>query len=316
MKDFLCSICTFTYIRLIHAPLNGIKKIIDIIDLEFNVLNAHLQILFSGKPFYWGLKYKQVVPNDRRLIIVANGPSLSEDLERLKKEDLSKTDFAMMNLSANSDLFEELRPKFYCLADHAFFRNVKEIDKIQQLYASIDNKLTWDMTLVLSYNVKTVKSFSGLTNPNIKYQRVYALESCGLTRFQRWLCKRGHAIPGLGTVTNMAAFVGIQLGYKQIEFCGNDMSFFDGICVDDDNHPCMYTRHFYDKMPEKKPLMIDDKRHQTLETYVDMIQRMIISHNRIAAYGESLGVYFVNRTRNSMIDCYPRLIKTCPEAFD
>ena len=315
MRDFLCRACTFTYIRLIHSPLGAIKKFIDIIDLECNILNAHLQILFSGKPFYWGLKYNPTVSEDRRLVIIANGPSLNEDLERLRKEDLSKTDFAMMNLSANSDLFEELRPRFYCLADHAFFRHVKGIDQIRRMYANLDKSLSWEMTLLLAYNVKTVKNFSGLKNPKIKYQRVFALESNGPKGLLRWIYKRGHAIPGLGTVTNMAAYVGIQYGYKQIEFCGNDMSFFDGICVDDDNHPCTYTRHFYDKNPERKPVMIDDKTHQTLETYVDMVQRMIISHNRIAEYGKSIGVRFVNRTRNSMLDCYPRLIKISPEEF-
>lgn len=315
MRNFLCKICTFTYIRLIHSPLEAVKKLIDILDLECNVFNAHLQILFRGKPFYWGLKYKPQVAPDRRLVILANGPSLNEDLERLRKEDLSKTDFAMMNLSANSDLFEEFQPKFYCLADHAFFRHVKAIDQIRNFYSNLDRKLTWDMTLVLAYNVKTVMEFSGLSNPNIRYKRVYALESVGPKRFQEWICKRGHAIPGLGTVTNMAAFVGIQYGYKKIEFCGNDMSFFDGICVDDENHVCLYTRHFYDKAPEKKPFMIDDTTYQPLESYVDMVQRMIVSHNRIAKYGKALGVRFINRTRNSMLDCYPRLIKICPEAF-
>ena len=315
MRDFLCRLSTFSYIRLIHMPLEALKKFIDILDLECNVFNAILQIIFLGRPFYWGLKYKPVVQPDRRLVILANGPSLNEDLERLRKEDLTKTDFAMMNFSANSELFEEFRPKFYCLADHAFFRHVKGLNQIRGMYECLDKKLSWDMKMILAYNVKIVKQFSGLNNPKIKYQRVFALESVGPKKFQRWICKRGHAIPGLGTVTNMAAFAGIQYGYKQIEFCGNDMSFFDGICVDDENHPCTYTRHFYDKEPERKPVMIDDNTHQTLETYVDMVQRMIISHNRIAEYGKSLGVRFVNRTRNSMLDCYPRLIKICPEEF-
>lgn len=315
MKNFLCRLCTFTYIRLIHFPLDAIKKFIDIIDLESNVLNAILQILFAGKPFYWGLKYRSIVPPDRRLVILANGPSLNEDLERLRKEDLSKTDFAMMNFSANSSLFKEFRPKFYCLADHAFFRPITALDQVRHLYACLDRELNWNMSLILSYNVKTVKDFAGLNNPNIKFQRVFALESVGPKRFQWWMCKRGHAIPGLGTVTNMAAFVGIQYGYKQIEFCGNDMSFFDGIYVDNDNHPCICIRHFYDKETEKAPVMIDERTHHTLETYVKMVQRMIISHNKIAEYGKAMGVKFVNRTRHSMLDCYPRLIKLHPEKF-
>lgn len=313
MRTFLCRVCTFTYIRLIHFPLYLVKQLADISDLVCNVINALSQILLMGKPYYWGLRYRKIVSPDRRLVILANGPSLNEDIELLKKEDLSKTDFVMMNYSANSDLFEKLRPKFYCLADHAFFRPLKELDKISRLYFDIEKKLNWDMTMVLSYNVKVVKGFSKLTNPLIKFQRVFALDSVGPKKFQWWMCKHGFAIPGLGTVTNLAAFTGIQYGYKQIEFCGNDMSFFDGICVDDDNHPCTYTRHFYDKEPEKRPVMINDTTYQTLETYVDMVHKMIISHNKISEYGKHMGVKFINRTRNSMLDCYPRLIKLYPE---
>lgn len=315
ISDFLCKVCTYIFVRIVCPTTDGLKTCLDVINLEFNILNGHLQIFFRGRPFYWGLKYKQRVADNKRLIILANGPSLNEDLGRLRKEDLSNADFLMMNFSSDSELFQEFKPKYYCLADHMFFKKDYRYERVQKMFSALNSTLDWDMTLFIAYNIKVVQKFSGLNNPQIKYQRIFSLESKGPKVFQRWVCKCGYAIPGLGTVANMAAYIGIQYGYKQIEFCGNDMSFFDGICVNDDNIVCISMKHFYEKDAILKPIMLDNIKKQSLESYVDMVLNMIKGHNRIAEYGGGLGVRFVNRTRKSMLDCYPRLIKESPEEF-
>ncbi len=316
MKDFLCRVCTFIYIRCFHYPIEWIKKIFDLVDFIANILNGVFQVLFSGTPFYWSLKYKHIVSSDRRLIVLANGPSLNEDLERLSNEDCSNADFAMMNFSINSPLFLKYKPKFYCLADNAFFKGDYCLSEVEEVYNKLDKNVDWDLTLVVSYNVKVVKEFSKITNSHIKFQRVFAVSCPDFKKLKHWFYKKGLGIPGLGTVTNMAAFAGIQYGYKQIEFCGNDMSFFDGICVSDENYPCVGIKHFYDNKVEHKPVMISDTKHHTLLSYVEMVTRMIASHNAIAEYGKYLGVQFINRTRKSMLDCYPRLINIHPEEFE
>lgn len=316
MSDFLRRVCTFIYIRFIHYPIQWIKKIFDFIDFLFDILNGLLQILFSGSPFYWPLKYKLIVSPNQRLIVIANGPSLKEDLNRLEKEDLSNTDFAMMNFSAITPLFLKLKPKYYCLADHAFFKPGYNEEKVRKSYQALEELVDWDLTLVVSYNAKVVKKYSELTNPHIKFQRVFAVSCDSFKNVLYRLYKKGLGNPSIGTVTNMAAFAGIQYGYKQIEFCGNDMSFFDGICVSDDNYPCVEMKHYYDDKVTLKPMMISDTQHQTLRSYVEMVYRMIVSHNAIADYGKYMGVTFINRTRKSMLDCYPRLIKVHPEEFN
>lgn len=316
MNDFLCRVCTFVYIRFFHFPIEWIKKVFDLIDFFVNIFNGLLQVLFRGKPFYWPLKYKQRVTPERRLIVIANGPSLNEDLERLEKEDLLNADYAMLNFSATTPLFLKIKPKYYCLADHDFFKPGYNEENVRKAYRALEELVDWDLTLVVSYNVKSVEAYSCLTNPHIKFQRVFAASCDSFKSLTFKFYKKGLGNPGMGTVTNLAAFAGIQYGYKQIEFCGNDMSFFDGICVSDDNYPCVVMKHYYEDKVTLKPMMISDTKHQTLRSYVEMVYRMIISHNAIADYGKYMGVTFINRTRRSMLDCYPRLIKVHPEEFE
>lgn len=316
MADFLCKVCTFVYIRFFHFPIEWIKKVFDLIDFFANIFNGLFQVLFRGTPFYWPLKYKQRVSPDRRLIVLANGPSLNEDLERLSKEDLSNTDYVMMNFSVNSPLFLKLKPKYFCLADHAFFTGDYEREKVLDTYRKLNKSVDWDLTMFVTYNVKVVKCFSGITNSHIRFRRVFAANCFSFKNLSHWFYKKGLGNPGTGTVANLAAFVGIQYGYKQIEFCGNDMSFFDGICIGDDNYPYVELKHFDDDKIELIPVMVSHTQHETLLSYIEMITRMIISHNAIADYGKYMGVTFINRTRNSMLDCYPRLIKVHPEEFE
>lgn len=316
ISDFLRKACTFTYVRFINTPLLWLKEFINIIDFLCNVSNGQLQILFCGRPFYYVQHFKRQVHESRRLIILANGPSLKEDLKRLESENLNNVDYAMLNFSANSDEFLRYKPKYYVLADHVFFKKSGESDIIKDFYRNINEKVDWDMTIILSYNVAVVKQFANLSNPHIKYQRVFSIEGAGPRWFKNWCYKRGYAIPGLGTVTNLAAYSAIQYGYKYIEFCGNDMSLIDGLCVNDDNIPCMKISHYYDNKEELRPLKLSNGQFATLEFSIENVLRMVKAHNAIAEYGKYMGVHFVNRTRKSMLDCYPRLIKIHPEEFD
>ena len=316
ISDFFIAVSEFIYIRFFRNPIQWTIQVFDLVDFVANILNNIFQILFGGRPFYWGLMYNPLVSPNRRLVVLANGPSLNEDLERLTKEDMSNIDFAMMNFSANSPLFQKYKPKYYCLADPAFFTGGCDKESVRNIYKTLNDLVDWDLTLIVSYNVKHVKKYSNITNPHIEFQRVFSMRHNGHMNLMHWFYKMGLAIPGLGTVTNMAAYAGIQYGYKQIEFCGNDMSLLDGLCVNDDNYTCVELKHFYDDNVELKPMMISDTQYHTLYSYVLMISAMVLSHNNIAEYGKYMGVGFINRTRKSMLDCYPRLIKIHPEEFE
>lgn len=63
-------------------------------------------------------------PRDRALSILLNGPSLSKTLKYL---DRDKTDVCMVNFAISTELYEQMKPEFICLADPVFFTTDKKL---------------------------------------------------------------------------------------------------------------------------------------------------------------------------------------------
>jgi len=214
----------------------------------------------------------------------------------------------MLNFSATQEIFDRVRPRYYALADPMFFAPDHRIEKVRKLFDALNSKVTWEMTLVITTNVKSFIRFSQISNPNIKFKRVYHVVSpgCKEERFQDY--KNGDAVPFVGTVANLAVYLGIQLGYKDVELCGVDMSLFDGLCVNDKNETCTTDFHYYDGKKVVKPYIdASTGRAMRLDNYIDMVLKMVRSHRELAEYGHWLNVRFLNRTRGSMLDCFPRM---------
>lgn len=286
---------------------------------RIDLLLEEQEIKKYGKPYYNGLSYKQIVPKDRRLVILANGPSLPEDIALLKKQgSLENTDFLMMNFSVSQNYYSEFKPKFYALADPMFFGEDYRIEKVKHMFCELNEKTTWDITLLLAYDVNEFIKFSGITNPRIHFQRIRHIVYPGNDEKKYIFYENGSSMPILGTVANMGLYAGIQYGYKQIELCGVDMSFFDGICINDNNEVCTIEKHYYDK--EKYTLKpyrgVSNDKSMPLDQYINMVNYMVVSYRQLADYAKCKNVFVLNRTRKSMIDCYPRLIQTNPELFD
>lgn len=305
----------FLYITI---SLFYIEKIIRILRFFLNIKRNKYLVKSKGKPYYWGLNYSPVVKPNKRLIVLANGPSLQEDISRLNKQGGTEDcDLLMMNFSASQDIFTEYKPKYYALADPMFFHEDYRIEKVRKVFKDIDEKVSWEMTLLLAEDVIDFLKFSGLRNPLLKFQRIQKGECPfdGNKKYEYY--KKGLSMPPVGTVANMAVFAGIQYGYKQIELCGNDMSLLEGLCVNDKNETCTIYRYYYDKDAIMKPC-IDPFTGKPfrLDSYIDMVNKMIKSHRQLADYGNYMNVTIINRTRKSMMDCYTRLIVVHPELFN
>ena len=300
------------YIRLCNLLLHSLcrtyatlGRLIFLLKSEIFITSVYLE----RYPCCSRLVYNPIVSVEQTLLVLANGPSLMYDLEILfknNKYDLS--DSIMMNYSATQEMFYKIQPRYYALADPMFFKPDYRIEKVCNLFRCLDEKVDWDMTLVIPVSVKSFIEFSGIRNKHIKFQRVCTNVSSGATnlRFRDYM--KGRAMPYLGTVANLAVFVGIQLGYKRIELCGVDMSFFEGLCVNEKNETCTIEKHYYDSNVTMKPY-IDPRtnRAMSLDNYIDMVLQMVRSHKELAEYGASMGVSFLNRTANSMLDCYDRM---------
>jgi hypothetical protein len=244
--------------------------------------------------------------------VLANGPSLKEVISYLAVDDEFKnSDFIVMNFFAFDDVFFKIKPKHYCLADPIFIQSVYKNKKEQvlNLFRILQEKVDWNLTIyVPGYALKSHLAFSGLTNPFIKHIPVSAVNYSGYERFRFFFYKNGLAMPRVQSVANMAIYVALNAGYSHINLYGVDHSFFDSLCVNDNNQLCNRSRHFYDNTQEEllKPIMRCDDLIYKISDYINDIAFIFKSHDLLSAYARFLHARIVNCTKGSMIDSYER----------
>ena len=90
------------------------------------------------------------------LALLANGPSLADELPRLLAGARAGCDFLAVNYFAEHEAFERLRPAYYVLSDPQFFRASAQRDRVAALYRTLARKVTWPMTLYVQYYLSLI----------------------------------------------------------------------------------------------------------------------------------------------------------------
>ena len=243
--------------------------------------------------------------------VLANGPSLKDVISRVQTDaEFQGVDFIVLNYFAFEDVFFSIKPKHYCLADPMFFRDSFRKQDAQRLFSILQERVDWPMNIYVPVTeLKSFRSFSKLTNSNIKIVPLSTDEYTGYESFRFWFYKNGWSMPRVQTVANMAIYVGINSGYSQVNLYGVEHTFLDSLCVNDDNQLCNRDKHFYDKGEvQLKPIIKTDSLDEVwkIGDYLMAIAWMFKSHDLLAAYAKFLGVRIVNCTKGSMIDSYER----------
>lgn len=233
--------------------------------------------------------------------ILATGPSLKKAFED-GAVHWKESDVFVVNMFVLSPEFWEIKPRFYFLADGAFFepkddRNKEELKALSGKFERID----WEMNLFIPSSCVNGGILANLTNPYIKVLR------CNSTTFEgfKGLChpmyRHCWAMPRCQTVTNMALTEAINMGYKNVYLYGADHSWTRDLCVNDDNEVCYGDRHVY-----ATGLQVI-KKEGTISELLIAFARMFESHILINDYARSRGVKIWNCTRGSFIDAYERI---------
>ena len=176
----------------------------------------------------------------RGMVILGNGPSLSDDLPRLiARREYEAKDFMAVNFFAEDDRFEVVRPGYYVLSDPMFFRDSECRDRVAALYRTLDSKVTWPMTLYVQfYNPEKFDYRAALPNPRIRIVRFHTQVYRGFGSVGFWLFRHGLGSANFGTVVQVGEYVALLLGYRRIELYGVDHTLLDGLCVDDAKRLC------------------------------------------------------------------------------
>ena len=247
----------------------------------------------------------------RRLAVLGNGPSLRDELPRLiARREWERTDMMAVNFFALGDEFTIVRPQYYVLSDPQFFRRAGRSERVENLYRALGERVNWPMTLYVQYYNPERFDYRAAVgaNPNIRIVPFHTLVFRGLRSVEFWCYRHGLGSGNFGTVVQNGEFIGLLLGYRQIDLYGVDHTLLDGLTVDDRNRLCRTQSHYYDSAPAApEPIFVnatDPPRPYTMHTYLAETAELFRGHEVLRDYARSIGARIVNRTRGWFIDDY------------
>ena len=248
-----------------------------------------------------------------RLAILGNGPSLKEQLPVLiAQKAWEEADMLAVNFFALSEEFSQLKPAYYVISDPMFFRAAGRSERVEALYKALAERVCWPMTLYVQYYNPEHFDYAVAIehNPNIRIVRFHSTLFHGFRPVEFWCYRRGLGSGNFGTVVQNGEFIGILLGYKQIDLYGVDHTLLDGLMVDEQNRLCRIKSHYYDAEPtEAEPIYFNatnPPRPYSMHLYLAETAELFRGHEVLRDWAQKEGVRIVNRTRHSLIDAYER----------
>jgi hypothetical protein len=219
----------------------------------------------------------------------------------------------MVNFSANSDLYEKIRPSFYLLVDPAYYHMPNHLsESLRALFDAIVTKTVWPMKIIMprcAQGCYAMERFKENYNLEVLfYEDGWQLPK-GLSKFEAW--DKNLICPPAQTVLNTAVWLSIYLGYKETYLVGADTSFLADLRVDQETN-ILYTEdtHFYsnkdvygdnyDSVKNRRP--IGTKLHEELFS----IGTALKDYWDMKAYADWKGVKVYNASEYSWIDAFER----------
>lgn len=247
-----------------------------------------------------GRNYVRYEKRGKPLRILANGPSLKKEMEQIEK-DFDNFDYCLINFSYRNQLFEQVRPQMYVLADPAFFGPEYSPEMIRCF-----EQADWDMTLYIPYRFR--RSFPGLSNPHVKVLMFHKGEYKGFECIKRFLYKKGLSMPRPQNVLVAAIFNAINAGYQKVELYGVDHSWTRDMVINDQNEVCSIDSHYYDtKQVVLRPAAL--KSNGEKPTFHESLRSLALafeSYHKLRKYADYRGVEILTMTQGSFIDAFER----------
>ena len=253
-----------------------------------------------------------IVENNRKVIIIGNGPSLNETI-RDYTSILQKTDCFMVNQSAVSDYFELIRPCYYVIVDPFYFVKQEENENIPLLLNAFKNKLEWKLKIFVPYAMKEsiiVKELRENNNIDVLFLNSVMLTGKEYIRGEKWYKRwnQNKLFPLSQTVLNTSTSIAIAMGYKEIYLVGADTSWIEMLRVDQHNNDLYWEEaHFYgvkkelvaNYNPEKSNVAVElEANKRVLDSY--QILREYAAYNACKVYNASAYSYIDNLERRTL----------------
>ena len=273
--------------------------------------------LLIGAIIYSVFRYKKVIGNVwnfnnyRKIILIANGPSLNKDMKKVILES-KESEVYVLNYFAVTQYFNLIRPENYVLTDRMFWNenaneDIKNDNK--DLFMSLD-KVDWKMNLICpDSGFKTIKNRLRRNN-NIKVIKVHSVniefrnEKINLFALSKNIITP-HFINGLV----MVLWHAINKEKKKIEIYGADFSLFKEYYIDQSTNELYNSAsHFYKnteaqnnasyKYPNEPKKMMHTRMYQQWSSFYQMYL--------LSKLAEMKNIKVTNLSSNSYLDSFER----------
>ncbi len=243
------------------------------------------------------VNWKGIKPEGDTIIVMGNGPSLSQSLVD-HPEAFKKYPLLAVNFAANTDEFFALRPKYYLLADPVFFnRGIN--DNVEQLFHNLES-VEWPIILFVprGKNVPRtkwidVREFNFVGIEGAKWLRHFAYNNkLGMPR------PRNVLIPSI-----MAA---LWMGYKNVYLTGADHSWTKTLDVNENNEVVSVQPHFYRDNDAEHQRVASVYKNVRLHELLLSFHIAFKAYFDVDEYARYIGANIYNATPGSFIDAFRR----------
>lgn len=242
----------------------------------------------------------------RELLILANGPSLTQTVSE-HRAFLQGKDLLAVNHAATSALFEELKPRYYLLADPLFWIDTDIRDRT---FGALAGRTSWPMVLFMPTRAWKDRTWQPIVaaNRNIEVVKYNSTPVEGFPAFCNRVYKLGLGMPRPHNVLIPSIAVGIRLGYARIYLAGADHSWLPEITVNDQNEVLMNQKHFYDRgTSQARAVRNEDLTTARLSTILHHMSVAFGSYFILRDFARYCRCEVINVTPGSYIDAFPRL---------
>lgn len=275
------------------------KFLKDAVDSAASVAKVVMMSRRSRKPM--------PVDQTREIVILGNGPSLRQTMEKDRDYLMSRSRMAV-NFAALTEEFRELRPDYYIMIDALMFPVLSpdEDSRAGHLWCCL-REVDWPMVLFVP--VARMDAARKLLGDN----RNVTLSPLNLTPVEGWrwlthaIFRRGMGMPRPRNVLVAAVMAAIWEGFGRILLAGADHTWSHTMRVDSQNRICMAVEHFYSEDHAKEDMQVAEAyRGVHIHDVYQSLSIAFRSYFHIKEYADSRGVRIVNISPVSMIDAFPR----------
>lgn len=289
--------------------------------MKFNVINflnkilqlifELLYILLKNLPAYRFKIQLNAENTTSKMVILANGPSLQEDINEFQPGDTQFTFFAV-NYFAMTPLFKIYKPKHYVIIDSLMFsksfNDTRVSVKTEELFNVFINDIYWPISLYLPTNIYKDKDIVNKFSSNSKVT-VYSFNSQISYTFEsirNLLFRFNLAAPVTNNVASAGIYISILLGFKTIYLTGVDHSWTKSIFVNDKNQVCIKDDHFFNPNVVPEPWLKSNGEFFKMSEILIAFSTMFKSYEILRLFADKAEVVIINKTKNSFIDTFKR----------